>query len=436
MATIYGYKVNKQRYGKDYYDHIKFLKDFETYSREQQQAYQFEEMMRLLRYAVNHSSFYRNLYKEINIENFKNVGDLRLLPVVTKEMLRQHISEIITIPIQDAIESNTGGTTGKSLTVYLTKEDNQKGMAVLDHFKSNHGFENIKMKRATFNGKHIVPPRQKIKKFWRYNAASKQMIYSSFHITEETIPYYIQSLNNYKPDSIDGFISSIYDIAHYVERHNIRLEFKPKVIFPTSETVTDEYRTLIEQVFCCKLRDQYASSEGAPFVAECKYGKLHYDISSGVIECVENSSEILVTSFTTYGTPLIRYQIGDSMVFEDNNTVCECGVQTPLIKSIQGRAVDFLYSSKGGKINLGNIANIFKNIPNAIIKSQIIQENLNCMVIKVVVDHNYKNKYSDILVDEVKHKFGEDMNVDIEIVDDIPREKSGKYKFIINKVTL
>ena len=434
MATVYGYKLKRERFGKYYHGHLNFLKEFENYQREVLLEGRCSKPHLKVRYSMEHSIFYRELYKGIDIEKFKSVNDLKKLPIVTKEMLRQNINKVITIPIEEAVESNTGGTTGKSLTVYFKKEDNQKRMATLDYFKLKHGFENMKMKRATFNGKHIVPPNQKEKVFWRYNAAIKQMVYSSFHITEENIPYYIESLNKYKPDSIDGFISSIYDISFYIERYDVKLEFKPKVIFPTSETVTQEYREVIERVFKCNLRDQYASSEGAPFAWECEYGKLHYDISTGVIENIENSDEVLVTSFTTYGTPLIRYRIGDSIIFEDNDILCECGLETPLIKSIQGRTVDFLYSTNGAKINLGNIANIFKNIPNTIIKSQIIQDSLTHLVVKIVVDDDFNNQHTNMLIDEIKHKFGNNMKVNIEIVEDIPREKSGKYSLIKNNI--
>ena len=435
MATAYGYKVKKERFGKEYYDHIAFLRRFETYSREQQKAYQFTEMMKLLQYAINHSTFYRNLYEGINIESFRSVGDLKLLPIVTKEMLRQRSNEVTTIPHHNGIESNTGGTTGKSLTVYFTKEDIQKRMASLDYFKMKHGFENIKMKRATFSGKHIIPPEQEEKVFWRYNAAIKQMLYSSFHITEQNISYYIESLNQFKPDAIDGFVSSIYDIALYIVRHNVKLSFVPMAVVPTSETVTQEHRNIIEKAFQCKMRDQYASSEGAPFVYECGCGHLHYDLSTGVIEPLDDSNEVVVTSFTTYGTPLIRYRIGDSMIFENPEVYCDCGFQTPLVKSIQGRAVDFLYTTSGGKINLGNISNIFKYIPkNAIVKSQIVQNSLTSITVKIVVDKSFEKNHVNILIDEIKHKFGSNMNVEIQIVDDIPREKSGKYKLIINNV--
>ncbi len=434
MATVYGYKAKKKRYGKAYYDHLDYLDKIHKYSREELETLQFNELMKLLNNTVEKSKFYRELYKGIDINSFKSINDLKKLPIVTKEMIRQNIDNVITIPKSGATVGNTGGTTGKSLTVYNRPEDSQKRMATLDYFKMKHGFKNMEMKKATFMGKHIVPPTQKKKVFWRYNAATKQMVYSSVHITEENIPYYIESLNKFQPQAMDGCPSSMYDIASYMLRNNIRFDFKPLAVFSTSETVTPEHREVIEKAFGAKVRDQYASSEGAPFVWECECGNYHYDITTGIIENIDDSNEVLVTSFTTYGTPLIRYKIGDSMVFEDPSKVCGCGFNTPLVKSIEGRAIDFLYSTKGGKINLGNVSNIFKYMPNSIIKAQLIQDSLTHMLVKIVVDGDFTNRDKKILTDEIKHKFGNDMKVDFEVVNDIPREKSGKYKLIVNKV--
>ena len=436
MATVYGYKAKRKRYGKYYYQYLRYLDKIHTYSRTELEKLQFEELMKLLKHTVKNSKFYRELYKGIDINSFQSIDDLKKLPIVTKEMLRENMDEIITISKKEAIEGHTGGTTGKSLIVYNRLEDNQKRMATLDYFKKKHGFINMKMKKATFMGKHIIPPSQKKKVFWRYNAAIKQMVYSSFHITEDNIPYYIESLNKFKPQAIDGFPSSMYDIASYMLRNNIRFDFKPLAVFTTAETVTPEHREVIEKAFGAKVRDQYASSEGAPFVWECECGNYHYDITTGIIENIDDSNEVLVTSFTTYGTPLIRYKIGDSMVFGDPSKVCGCGFNTPLVKSIEGRAIDFLYSTKGGKINLGNVSNIFKYMPNSITKAQLIQDSLTHMLVKIVVDGDFTNRDKKILTDEIKHKFGNDMKVDFEVVDYIPREMSGKYKLIVNNIAL
>ena len=87
--------------------------------------------------------------------------DLCSLPTISKEDIRENIDKVITISKKNALKGHTGGTTGKSLTVYSTKADSMKRMAMLDHFKSRVGYEHLKMKRATFNGKHIIPPEQK-----------------------------------------------------------------------------------------------------------------------------------------------------------------------------------------------------------------------------------------------------------------------------------
>ncbi|MDD2505491.1 MAG: phenylacetate--CoA ligase family protein [Bacilli bacterium] len=436
MVSISGYQRNLNRYGKTYYEYLKFLEDFDTWSLEQKLEYQRKELINFIQYTVNNSGFYENLYKNIDINLIQTVNDLKKLPIVDKEMLRKNIDDVVTISKKGAVEGHTGGTTGKSLVVLYTKEDMMKRMAMLDHFKARVGFKHRQMKRATFNGKHIIPPNQEKKSFWRYNAACKQMIYSSFHITEENMKYYVESLNKYKPDAIDGFFMSMCDIAGYIERHNIKLEFIPVGIFPTSETLTKAGRELLERVFKCKVYDQYASSEGAPFVTECKEQVLHIELASGVFEHFEeNNDEILVTSFTTHGTPLIRYKIGDSMDFDNTNKLCSCGIQAPIVKEIQGRKLDFLYTADGAKINAGNVANLFKNMPNALIRAQAIQNKIDEIIIKLEVDKTlYKTEYDELLENEFLHKFGRKTKITIEHVDEIPREKSGKFRLIINKV--
>lgn len=436
MVTVSGYQKNCSRYGKEYYEYLNFLKKFDKMTLEDKYQYQTQELIKFIQYANENSKFYSKLYNKIDISSIKSLEDLKKLPIVDKEMIRENIDEVITVAKKGAIEGHTGGTTGKSLVVVMTVEDMMKRMAMLDHFKSRVGFIHRNMKRATFNGKHIIPPNQKKKVFWRYNYACKQMIYSSFHLSEDNIKFYIDSLNKFKPDALDGFFMCMCDIASYIERHNIKVMFQPVAIFPTSETLTSSGRSLLERTFNCKVYDQYASSEGAPFVAECQNQVLHQELASGVFEHFEEGSdEILVTSFTSYGTPLIRYRIGDSMVFGTHDDVCLCNLQSPIVKSIQGRKLDFLYTYDGAKINAGNISNLFKNMPNALIRAQLVQDVIGEITVKLQVDKKlYRSEFDDSLRSEFIHKFGKTTKIIICHVDEIPREKSGKFMFIRNNV--
>lgn len=424
------------RYGRKYYKYLNFLKKYDGFTLEEKKEYQTKEFLNFIIYAKENSQFYKKKYSNIDVSKFTSISDIKKLPYIEKEELRENIDKIVTTK-KKSVECHTGGTTGKSLAVYMTKDDMMKRMATLDFFKSKAGFINLKMKRATFNGKHIVPQNQKTNVFWRYNLSCKQMIFSSFHISESNLKYYVDELNRFKPQSIDGFFSSICDVASYIERNKIKLNFTPIAIFPTSETITETGRNLIEKVFKCQVYNQYASSEGAPFITECKNKKLHMQLHSGIFEHFEDENdEVLVTSFTTHGTPLIRYRIGDVISFDHNNGgCCLCGDNQPIVKSIQGRKFDFLYNAEGVKINSANISNIFKNIPNAIKRAQMIQVDRNKVTMFLEVDKKrYIKKYDDLLENEFKAAFGNKTILEIKHVECIQREKSGKFQLIKNMV--
>ena len=338
-TSIYGYYLIKQRYGKHYLRKLNELR-----SRNEKvfdyNKYQLDELNRFLQYAKRNSPYYQE--KLINISlPLKSIEELKEIPVTTKEDIRANIDNIVTIDKSKSIKVYTGGTTGKSLSVFYTIENMQERMAILDYFKEQHGFYKG-MKRASFTGKVLIPMQQKKKVFWRYNYPLKQLLFSSFHLTDENIPYYIKALNKFKPMALDGFPSVMVRIAEFALKNDIKFTFKPIAIFPTAETINDYDREVLEKAFSCKVRNQYASSEGAPFITECKEGNLHLNIDTGVFDKLDPTadiSEVLVTSFTTYGTPLIRYKIGDVLEFTDEK--CSYGIITPIIKKIIGRKKNF-----------------------------------------------------------------------------------------------
>lgn len=435
MISAYGYKLKKQRYGKLYQEYLNYLKNRDYSDLEREKQIQNEEFVKLLHYAMAHSKFYQRFYKDIDIDSIKSVDDIEKLPILDKETLRKNIQDIYTINPKDGIMSFTGGTTGKSLRVVFTHEDNQKRMAILDAFKYRHGFENGKMKAARFNGKNIIPLRQKKKVYWRDNIAIQQRIYSSFYISPDNIPYYVANLNAYKPTEIDGFVTSIYDIAKYMKDNNIKAEFTPKAIFPTSETVLPIHRQVLEEVFHCPVCDQYASSEGAPFITECTCGSMHEDVTTGVFEHIktEQGTKLIVTSFTTYGTPLIRYDIEDNVIEYHPKHYCSCSISHPIIRAIDGRKADYLVSKERGNINLGNLSNVIKELPNCIKNIQFVQNSLERIDINIVVDKDlYKSEYDIQIIKEMTYRFGENMSFGVNQVDRIEREKSGKYRLIKN----
>lgn len=434
LTSIVGWKRKKLRYGKTYRNHIKELENRDYTKLETQISFQINELKRIVSYAKRNSPFYSELYKEIDEKNIQDLNDLKKLPVLDKEIVRISLNEMYTINEEDGNVSYTGGTTGTPLKILFSIEDTQKRMAYLDFFKKQHGFVNMKMKRATFNSSEIIPIRQKRKVFWRNNISIKQRIYSSYHCQEENIKYYISNLNEYKPAAIDGLPSVIYKVARYINKNNLNLTFRPVAVFTTAETLLPHYRNEIEKAFKSPVRDQYASSEGAPFITECTHGALHYNMDTGIIEVLENN-EMLITSFTTYGTPLIRYGIGDRMLFNETPKKCECGSAHPVVSEIQGRNADYVQSKSKGEFTAVFLSLANEKLLNSVNKLQFIQNDLENITILVETGDGNNANIDKIIVDQLKYYVGEDVTYTVKHVKEIPVGKNAKYRFIINNIT-
>lgn len=430
FISIYGYKLFKERYGKEYRKIYKHLihKDYSGLSVLQEE--QNQKLIEFLEFTINNSQYYKEKYASIDITKIKSVADLHWLPVLSKEELRANIDKVITIDKSKGIVAFTGGTTGKSLEVVFTRTDMQLRMAYLDAFKYRLGIDTFGCKKATFSGREVISNKTPLNNvFWRHNSAYKQRLYSTFHLSKVTMGFYIADLIRYQPAVINGFVSAIYEIAEHIVRNKLILGFEVKGVFTTSETLLTYHRETIEKAFDTKVYNQYASAEGAPFITECSKGELHYCIDTGVIEVEESSGEILVTSFFTHGTPLIRYAIGDRVEFKDG--ICGCGSLLPLVNNIEGRKVDYLDAKDGTKVSLSHLSDVIKGLPNCVEKIQFIQSvDLN-ITIKLVADPDvFNDSHAKVITAATKFRFGDKINVSIDVVQDIPREKSGKYSIV------
>ena len=435
FVTTHNLVAYQKRMSGMYAAKFAFLRKQKNYSIEILQQIQFERLKDLIEWSGKNSNFYNHL----NNQEISSIDDLSKLSIVSKEEIRKQIKSLYTIPKNRGIISKTGGTTGKSLEVIFTKEDMQERFAMLDHFRSQFGYE-LGKKTAWFSGKHLLTARDIRKnRFWKTDYWYKVRYYSTFHIKEDYLRYYIEDLISYQPEFMVGFPSSIVEIARYGLKHG--LEFPAgviKAVFPTAETVTSDVRKDIQTFFKTDVYDQYASSEGAPFIFECKEHKLHMELLSGVFEVLDENDQpaqkgrLIVTSFTTKGTPLIRYDIGDWIELSDET--CTCGNNNPLVKQILGRIDDYVYSPENGKINLGNVSNTLKDT-KGIVKFQAIQDALDSILVKIVVDKSvYNDKIEQKFIQNWRDRIGGKMNLEVEYVDEIPVEKSGKYRIVKNNI--
>lgn len=434
--TLYGLKLYLERYTGKYNMYLIFYKCRTHKNIDSEKRIQNRKFLKILHYAYENSPFYRELYKDADLRNIRSVKDIGKLPILTKEMLKSNYNRIFTIKPRKGLKFYTGGTTGSPILVLKRKADVQKRMAYLDAYKAEFGFINNKMPSARFFGKNIVihPPKNHV--FWRNNYIAKQRLYSTYHLQEENLAYYVKDLNKFKPAAIDGFASAIYTVAKYIIENKIELSFIPKAVFTTSETLLPLYRETIEKAFHCIVSDQYASNEGAPFIIQCEYGSYHEAIDTGVFEHIstEYGEKLLVTGFDTFGTPLIRYDIGDMIMTCDKKS-CDCNSVHPVIGGILGRDSNYLICKSKGRISQSQLSVLISELPKDIKEMQFLQKSLDTIEVLVVLSSmadRGKVKYE--LLDKLAFYLGKDMNFDVEFTKNIKRSKSGKFQLIINQM--
>jgi len=439
MISIFNFLAYRKRYGGKYKEYRKLFFENRGLSRKELLQFQKRRFKIFLEEAKANSQYYSDLYKnivrEIEIENIQK------LPIIDKETLRNNIDKIIVNKKEKLMVSKTGGTTGKSLQVKYRAINMQERFAMLDDFRSRFGYE-LGKKTAWFSGKSLLVQNDlKKNRYWKTDYLYKVRYYSTFHIKQDYLKYYVEDLIKFQPEYMVGFPSTMLEIANYGIKNKYNFPSRTiKAIFPTAESITPFMRMKIESFFKTKLYDQYASSEGAPFIFECVEGNLHLELQSGVFEVLDESNmptqsgRLVVTSFTTEATPLIRYDIGDSVVLEDSNKICSCGNNNPMVKKINGRIDDYIYSPQTGKINLGNISNTLKGTVG-IQNFQVVQNDLNRITINLVID---KNCYSDVsestFLKNWRDRVGNKMEIKISYQSSISVEASGKYRMVKNSI--
>jgi phenylacetate-CoA ligase len=143
------------------------------------------------------------------------------------------------------------------------------------------------------------------------------------------------------------------------------------------------------------------------------------------------AGEIVVTHLATKDFPFIRYRTGDIGVLD--NKLCSCGRGLPMLKEIQGRSTDFLVSQDCKVMHGLALIYILRDLP-WVRKFKIIQEDLDLTRVLVVADAKLEPQGVENIKTGFKARLGQGVSVVVEQVEEIPPEKSGKFRYVVSKV--
>jgi phenylacetate-CoA ligase len=207
-------------------------------------------------------------------------------------------------------------------------------------------------------------------------------------------------------------------------------------VFTSSESLLAFQRETIEAAFSAPVRDRYGVSEFAVSMTGCELERHHVDMEFGIVE-VETSEEtdesitgpLLVTGLAHDATPLIRYRVGD--VGTRSKKPCPCGRPGDVFLDIDGRIEDYVETPDGRLI--GRLDHIFKEQLD-IAEAQITQETKDAIEVFVVPRSSYDDRSERRLMQEIRSRLGDTIDVAIRRVGSIPREPNGKFRAVKSRV--
>ena len=433
----YGYVLRGRRFGPGFEKVSRQLAASEFLGSEELRALQEHNLASIVRHAFAHVPHYRDLAKTRRLTSRDITLDTlsQALPILNKEEVRAAPERFISeAPDGRLLKINTSGTTGSPLTVICTRNALRANYAFFARFLGWHGVS-PRSRSATFAGRALVSPQQSAPPFWRTNPALNDLQFSSYHLSPSYLQHYAEQLERWEPDYIDAYPSSGAIVASFIAttgRHVIR----PKVIVTSSETLLNHQRVSMTQAFKCPVRDQYGSAEMVAFLAECEHGTLHSMPEYGILEIVSTpesealaSGEIVATGFINPAMPLLRYRLGDNAISSD--LFCSCGRQFPTLEKVVGRRDDFILTPNGARI--GRLDPIFKGA-DGVLECQIVQDRIDIVVIRAVLVPGYGKEALDKVAMQLRQRLPESMEVLVEIVESLPRTRSGKLRAVVSNL--
>jgi len=406
--------------------------------------YQNEKLRKLLRHAYENVPYYRDRMGRLKLrpEDIRTVEDLHKLPVLTRAELKNNLAELRARNYHrwQLKLGHTSGTTGSPLEIWW---DNQLCIVnnVVDWRQKHWAGLTYGDRIALAMGRIIVPLKQKEKPFWRTNWIHRQLFLSSFHMQQQNLKYYIEKLKEFKPKALEAYPSTAYILARYLNQRNE--VFPLTCVLTSSETLFPHYREAIQKAFASPIFDFYGMAERAVFASECSAHKGHHlNMDYGITEILRDDGKpadpgelglLVATSLHNFGTPLIRYATNDMVALKKDE--CICGRKFPLMEDITTKAEDIITTKDGRYISPSVLTHPFKPLHN-IMESQIIQEDKEYILVKIIKDKHYSEDDTRKLLDGLQQRLGMDMKIEIEFVESIPRTKSGKFRWVISKVPL
>ncbi len=383
--------------------------------------------------------FYREVFKKLHIapEDFQKIHDLRKLPIIMKEDIRNNREKFFNEKMnsEKCFHSFSSGSTGQPFSSYFDKRCwvRKKYLSKL---------------RARFScGIHLgdrvaifeSEPAENLKRLNGFHPLRDLLLYIQYFSIFDDIDALLKRLIEFKPQNAYGPQSFFFYFAREVQKNKQTLSFL-KRIYTSSEYGQRHAAQFIRDILQVEIYDIYGSTEFKEVSWECEQHQGYHINEDEVICEILNGNipaapgevgEIVLTDLRNHAMPLIRYRIHDrGKILQEN---CPCGRTFSLMLPVAGRASEYIRLPDGEKISPFRFTTAIEKF-SGLLQYQFIQESRADIVIKVIIDEKTSAKTFTNIEQMIKNITKGQMRVTVRKTDRILPEENGKFKVVKNMI--
>ncbi|MDQ1255157.1 MAG: phenylacetate-CoA ligase [Euryarchaeota archaeon] len=404
------------------------------------------KLKEILKHVAESSLFYQKKFREANvdIEKIESILDLNFLPFTYKEELRdayplglKAVSENEVIRIH-----SSSGTTGKPIIIPYTRKDVDIWALMM--------MRCYMMAGLSYQDRIQITPGYGL---WTagigFQLGAERLGAMSIPTGPGNTEKQLEMLIDLKSTALASTSSYALLLAEEIQKRGLKDQIHLKVGVIGSERWSEKMRSRIETELGIETFDIYGLTEiyGPGIALDCSYHEgMHYWSDHLLFEIIDpitgeqlpdgTLGELVITTLTKEGAPLIRYRTRDLTRIIPGS--CKCGCPFPRIDRILGRSDDRI-KFKGVNIYPGQIEDVIHKVPGVSSEYQILltrSEGRDNMTFKVEIeeaeDPVKKAKTEKALVKAFKDFVGVTVDVMSVKIGGLPRSEK-KTKRVIDQ---
>ena len=351
-------------------------------------AAQNRQLCSLVQHAARRVPCYRDLYGAhgVDIAGFSGIEDLPGLPVVDKSLLRAAgDGAVATDAPSDLV---TIGTSGSSGPVF--------------EFRIDRDFDD--WRKAQYLRPYLTNGRALTDRvfYLRGVPTNRSPWFARLGLLPETLvscatdpAAIVEHWRRVGPDLLQGYPSVLRLLALYCLENDVSLQPAPRRVFTDSELLTPGTRRLLERAWNTQVVDVFGTYETDNIAYQCvESGGYHLALDCVVAEVLRDgkpaqageAGELVVTVLRNRTSPLIRYNLHDSVALDTRP--CSCGRTLPLLRVIEGRANDQIRLPGGGQRSAMGLLGSLDGLGELLKESQVEQAANGDIIVRVVPGAN------------------------------------------------